>query len=167
MNRYLKEIWVHIYTDGSSQEDSSARASFYCKTSVKVKNFETEIKAIKQTVHHLSICTTSLNHAVFLVDSQSAIPSLCSFQHRQSIHVMKSKLKIDKLINDGWVILFQYIPSNCYIPGNTRADRLAKQGCRLPQPLFALSCNPIFSTVIRATNNYIKNIQSIDAVGKV
>lgn len=103
-----------MYTDGFSQRDFSSGAGFYCEdlfegscpVGMNASNFEAEIEAIKQSVLHLSNCTTSHNHAVFFVDSQSAILSLFSPQNKDSICVEETKLKIDNLVNNGWVIHF-------------------------------------------------------------
>lgn len=65
--RYLKDIWLHIYIDGSAQEDSTAGASFYwqnlfmgsCAVGLGARNLEAEIEAIRQVTSHLSDLTTS------------------------------------------------------------------------------------------------------------
>ena len=53
-------------------------------------------------------------------------------------------------------VALQWIPANCGIPGNERADQLAKQGARDAQPTSSLrfSERKIIANVIQPTGNY-------------
>ncbi|GFT73014.1 hypothetical protein TNCV_1977101 [Trichonephila clavipes] len=50
-------------------------------------NFDAETEALSQAIYHLTNSSTSYRQAVFLVDSQSAILTLCSLRNSDSIEV--------------------------------------------------------------------------------
>ncbi|GFT02748.1 uncharacterized protein TNCV_879531 [Trichonephila clavipes] len=89
MTLYPKNMWLHVYTDGSAQDDCSAGASFYCKNlfegslaaSLGVTNFDAKVESVRQAIYHLTNLSTSYRKAVFLVDSQSVIITLCSLRN--------------------------------------------------------------------------------------
>ena len=101
--RYPSDTWLCIYTDGSSQKDASARAGYYCDcenifegscaVGLGATNFEAEIETVSQALSLLIHLDTSYRHAVFLVDSQSAIHSLCFLGNNDSRRAEKTKLK--------------------------------------------------------------------------
>ncbi|GBM70104.1 hypothetical protein AVEN_151568-1 [Araneus ventricosus] len=99
--RYSRDNWPHIYTDGSAQEDCTTGASFYCErlfegscaASLNNTNFEAEIEAIRQASLRLADLKTAYRHAVFLVNSQAAIFSLCSLHDSDLVHVEETRKK--------------------------------------------------------------------------
>jgi hypothetical protein len=64
---------------------------------------------------------------VFLTDARSALQSL------QSRKLLSLQVQMPQLCNQRKVTL-QWIPSHCGVPGNKKADRLAKEGAREEQP---------------------------------
>ncbi|GFS42063.1 uncharacterized protein TNIN_241201 [Trichonephila inaurata madagascariensis] len=95
MTLYPKDMWLHVYTEGSAQDDGSAGTGFYCKNlfggslaaGLGATNFDAAICL-------LSSLSTSYKQAVFLVDSQSAILTLCPLHSSDSIVVEKVREKI-------------------------------------------------------------------------
>ncbi|GFY49236.1 uncharacterized protein TNIN_462751 [Trichonephila inaurata madagascariensis] len=60
MTLYPKDMWLHIYTDGSAQDDVSAGAGFYYEnffegslaSGLGVTNFDAEIEAARHAKCH-------------------------------------------------------------------------------------------------------------------
>ncbi|GBO32781.1 hypothetical protein AVEN_41369-1 [Araneus ventricosus] len=75
--------------------------------------------------------------------------------------------KIYQLNCSGWMVLFQWIPSHCDIPGNERADLPAKHGSNLPQHPTDLPCDQAYSTIVRSASKFIRRAQEIDAKDKI
>ncbi|GBM58431.1 hypothetical protein AVEN_63787-1 [Araneus ventricosus] len=100
--KYSRDNWLHIYTDGSAQEDCITGAGFYCEglfegscaVGLNNTNFEAEIEALRQASLRLADLKTAYRHAVFLVDSQAAILSLCSLHNSDSVCVGETRKKI-------------------------------------------------------------------------
>ena len=65
----------------------------------------------------------------FLVDSMAAIQALQS----ETEESRTTKGQLEQLATEAKVAI-QWIPSHCDIPGNEKADALAKQGSQMPQP---------------------------------
>jgi ribonuclease HI len=64
---------------------------------------------------------------VFLTDARSALQAL------QSRKLLGLQVQLSQLCNQQKVTLL-WIPSNCGVPGNEKADRLAKERAREEQP---------------------------------
>ncbi|GFY47937.1 dynein regulatory complex subunit 4 [Trichonephila inaurata madagascariensis] len=93
MTLYSKDMWLHIYTDGSSDDEGLAKADFNfinlfkgsLSAGLGAINFDAEIEAVRQAICHLTNLSTSYRLAIFLIDSQSAINTLCSLCNSDSI----------------------------------------------------------------------------------
>ena len=70
--------------------------------------------------------------SVILTDSKAALQSLTSNTPDQQIHQL---LKDLQLLPHEYTVVLQWIPAHCGIPGNERADRLAKSGSKQPQAM--------------------------------
>lgn len=57
----------------------------------------------------------------------------------------------------GWKIVLQWINSHCGIPGNEKADILAKNGCNLQQPHFTLSYQQICGAIKHKLQRFLQN----------
>ena len=68
---------------------------------------------------------------VILTDSKAVLQSLTSNTPDQPIHQL---LKDLQLLPHECTVVLQWIPAHCGIPGNERADRLAKTGSKQLQP---------------------------------
>ncbi|GFV97411.1 DNA polymerase zeta catalytic subunit [Trichonephila clavipes] len=135
MTLYPIDMWLHIYTDGSAQNDSSAGAGF-CENL-----FEGSLTA--------DLGATNFN--------ASAILTLCSLRSRLNRGGGGEREKIHELNGDDWTIIFQWIP------GSEKADFLAKHGCNLPWTSGSLSCRQSFSNISRSIGKYIYLIQENEA----
>ncbi|GFY67839.1 uncharacterized protein TNIN_72221 [Trichonephila inaurata madagascariensis] len=97
MTLYPKDMWLHIYTVGSSQNDGSAGAGFYCENlfggslaaGLGITNCDAEIEVVRQVICHLTNLSISYIGAVFLVDSKSKILTLCSLHNSDSMEEEK------------------------------------------------------------------------------
>ena len=78
-------------------------------------------------------CSGLHNRDVNLKDSKAALQSLISSTSDQPTHQL---LKDLQLLSQECTLVLQWIPAHFGIPGNERADRLAKSGSKRPQPLY-------------------------------
>ena len=148
-SRYPSESWVHVYTDGSSVKAvRNGGSGFYIifpdgtKVSQSVPggtrctNFKAEILAIKSSADYLTDCKKNIGSIVFLTDSMSAIQALNSRTDDPSIYSLLSS--VNRLSQKASTVI-QWIPAHVGLPGNERADQLAKIGSTLEQPESHLS----------------------------
>ena len=84
-----------------------------------------------------------------------------------SNRVEQAKLKANLLNKSGWTIAFQWIPSHCDVPGNEKADYLAKQGCHLEQPPTNVTCSQAVSKIICSARSHVRQTHEINARGKL
>ncbi|GBM47590.1 hypothetical protein AVEN_77030-1 [Araneus ventricosus] len=139
----------------------------FCVVGLNNKNFGAELEAIRQASLRLADLKTAYMHAVFVVDSEAAILSLRFLHDSDSVRVGETRKKIYELNCSGWMVLFQWIPNHCDIPGAERADSLAKHGCSLPQHHIDIKRDQAYSTIIRSATKFIRRAQEIDAKGKI
>ena len=78
-----------------------------------------------------SLVVTPPQKTVILTDSKAALQSLTSNTPDQPIHQL---LKDLQLLPHECTVVLQWIAAHCGIPGNERADRLAKTGSKQLQP---------------------------------
>ena len=143
-SRYPHNIWTHVYTDGSAVNAvKNGGSGFYVKfqdgdsesESVaggrRCTNFKAEIIAIISAADFLIGHHKRCKDIVFFTDSMSTLHSL------QSGSVDPALLELQRslftLSHKGSVTL-QWIPAHVGLPGNERADQLAKVGSTLDQP---------------------------------
>lgn len=95
-------------------------------------------------------------NVVFLVDSQAAILGLTSNNLTECPETIACRASLAELNSSQRQVTIQWIPSHVGIPGNERADILAKQGTTLPQPNALATLTSAYariaSTVKRATS---------------
>ena len=92
-------------------------------------NFKAETSALQNAVAY--IAEMKPQKTVILTDSKAALQSLTSNTPDQPVHQL---LKDLQLLPHECTMVLQWIPAHCGIPGNERADRLAKSGSKQPQP---------------------------------
>ena len=104
--------------------------SYSTATGRKCSNFKAETPALQNVEAY--IAETKPQKTVILTDSKTALQSLTSNTLDQPIHQL---LKDLQLLPHECTVVLQWIPAHCGIPGNERADRLAKSGSKQPQPM--------------------------------
>ena len=144
-DKYPQAGWTHMYTDGSAVDTvrsggsgvfvrtpTGETVSYANATGRKCSNVKVETSALQTAIAY--IAETKAQNTVILADSKAALQSLASDTSGQPIHQLLKDLQ--HLPHECSVVL-QWIPLCYRIPGNERADRLAKSGSKQPQPLSA------------------------------
>ena len=108
-------------------------------------NFEAEAEAIDTSLKHISKTfsqkTKPENNTVIFSDAKSVLQALDSGK-LDNTSIKNLTKSIDSFLTDHDVELtLQWIPGHANIPGNERADKLAKQGASLPQTDVPTSTN--------------------------
>ena len=129
-----------MYTDGSAQsaiknggsgayiEYPDGRTDTVCLPAGKYSNnFNTEVKAITAAAEKFRNPSLDSSPLVFLTDARSVLEAL---NHRKLQELRDSLSDIGKHRR----VALQWVPSHCGIPGNEKADRLAKNGSLMQQP---------------------------------
>ena len=130
---------ITFYTDGSVDPTSHrAGAAIYAnqyqaawRLSDNCSTLETELTAIKQA---LSFSLQNEHGPVIIhTDSLSASQALQKPQPKENIHLLTSVLALAQQHQaQGRPITINWIPSHCGIPGNDKADELAKSALISP-----------------------------------
>ncbi|GFT68621.1 uncharacterized protein LOC103524116 [Trichonephila clavipes] len=77
-------------------------------------------------------CSSSIERAVILSDSTSALQALSNYNENNCLRVQNCRELLGKIKGK---IVFQWVPSHCGLWGNERADFLAKKGNGYPSEL--------------------------------
>ena len=160
--RYPQNIWTQVYTDGSAVNAvKNGGSGFYVKfqdgdsesESVaggrRCTNFKAEIIAIRSAADFLVGHHKRCKDIVFFTDSMSTLHSLQSGSVDPALLELQQSLFT--LSRKGSVTL-QWIPAHVGLPGNERADQLAKVGSTLDQPntqLTYLETKSLLRTVLK------------------
>ena len=170
MNAALRTIdtfpddWVHIYTDGSATSGTrnagyGARVHYPDKTlkelsgpcGVYCTNYEAEATAMEKALlavsDHFCNYTEKKSNIVIFTDALSVLQALendtCKDKKINTLSAV-----IGQLINTHTVdITLQWIPGHVQIPGNDKADALAKQGAMKTQDIGSASINTAKQTI--------------------
>ena len=143
--------WIHVYTDGSAfrgtsnagygvlihyPDGSSGELSGACGE--HASNYDAEIAAIETALDYIKTFfhTFPLRNQsiVIFTDSLSALQGLENDPtvKEEFRHILKHTHEIK--VTYGVEIVMQWIPGHSNIPGNDKADTLAKEGSRHEQP---------------------------------
>ncbi|XP_058445718.1 uncharacterized protein LOC131426943 [Malaya genurostris] len=123
-----------FYTDGSRIEEATGFGIFNNNVSVSFKLQEPASVYIAElaAVHYsLSVIVTlSPNHYFLFTDSLSAIEAIRSNAACKNEPFFLGKIKqcLNVILNNSYQIPIVWVPAHCSIPGNERADILAKRG---------------------------------------
>ena len=141
---YPSSSWTHVYTDGSAEEAThnggsgiyvrypdGERSSLAVPGGKLCSNFRAEVLAIKTAADFLASCERPLGSISIFSDSMSTLQALDSPDPDPLTQSLKASLST--LTRKAQTTL-QWVPAHVGIPGNERADRLAKEGSQLPQP---------------------------------
>ena len=141
----------HIYTDGSASKGTEnagcgARIEYSDKTCDELyepcgalcANFEAEALAIKYALQKLretfETVPNKRRDSIIFSDSLSVLEALDNKSYGTKA-IRDLAIQISSFLEDfGIVLVLQWIPSHCDIPGNERADTLAKKGASQIQP---------------------------------
>ncbi|GFR91624.1 Gag-Pol polyprotein [Elysia marginata] len=153
-NTYPHDTWTHIYTDRSSDNMKAGGAGIHIwhsdgskediakATGSICSNFKAEVIAIKTALEHIQANQDNSGEEqkyIIFCDSQAALQSLEQTPTDQLSEAMAPLLKQN--------MEFQWIPSHCGIPGNERADRLAKEGSKQDQTTESFSYQEVKSVI--------------------
>jgi len=127
---------ISIYTDGSKSEDSPVGAAVYSpdlglalkhKLPADASIFSAEAWAIYQAFILLE--SSQSDSATIFSDSKSVLDALSSPQRNNNNNYLipLCRSKFYSLVNSGYSVSLAWIPVHVGIPGNEKADRLAKQ----------------------------------------
>jgi len=139
-DEYPQDCWIRVYTDGSAQDTvKNGGAGVYIEypnnnrdtakipTGKFCHNYDAEIQAIIAAAKKLLNTELGPHPIVFLTDARSVLQAL---QARKLPDLQTLLSEIHKQCR----VTIQWIPSHCGIPGNEKADRLAKEGAAEAQP---------------------------------
>ena len=141
---------IHVYTDGSAFKGTvnagyGARIQYPDRTceelfdacGAQCSNFEAEAEAIKASLDHISQAfrqkTKPQTNVIIFSDAKSVLQALESGK-LDNTSIKNLTKRLDSFITDHNVdTTLQWIPGHADIPGNERADKLAKKGASCPQ----------------------------------
>jgi ribonuclease HI len=148
--RRLHEQWLHtlpthtiiIYTDGSQLGDGGTGCGWAifrknpellqlsegrCHLGKRAAVFDAELHAVHEATSSLLTTVLRRVEVYICIDNKAAIDTL-SFNKSNHEYARRTLANIEQLRLLGWTIRSVWCPSHCDIPGNDRADTLAKQG---------------------------------------
>ena len=149
IDSYPKD-WIHTYTDGSAFKATinagyGATVNFPDGTKNEISscgsfcsNYVAEQLAISTSVTHINHTfdtnPLAITNIVIFTDSLSTLQALESGTDANKEIIQLSR-SIHHLIDTHRIqIVLQWIPGHAGLPGNEKADELAKRGANLPQP---------------------------------
>lgn len=146
---YNQDNWTQIYTDGSAVEAvRNGGAGVYVRfTDVKTTklsfsggqrctNYKAELLAIKEAIAFLLERNNLFNKVVLFTDSLSALQALESDPTDDFIAEI---LTLVQRLCETTTLVLQWVPAHIGLYGNEIADKLAKEGSLLEQPVVPLS----------------------------
>jgi ribonuclease HI len=128
---------IIVYTDGSKGQSLGSAFIIYYKGNILCKHkfsigsraevFNAEVAAITNAIHYLAQHPLPAQNIYIFSDNSSAISTLA---HANSGLILRYRQllqpSIDFLRNQNRQIVLNWVPNDCNIPGNKRADSLAK-----------------------------------------
>ncbi|XP_064647443.1 uncharacterized protein LOC135500128 [Lineus longissimus] len=167
--QYPHDRWTLAYTDGSAESavkngGSGIYIRYPCGESSTLSvpggkycsNFKAEVLALTTAAKHLAQSQRTSPLIAILTDSLSTLQALTSENIESDIKDLKEHLQ--DLTSNHHVVL-QWIPAHCGIPGNERADQLAKEGSLQIQPNGKQSYREITTLLKQKCRNDWKKIQ--------
>ena len=143
---------LHVFTDGSKSSGGVGYAAvfpnnmLYGKLVTTASIYTAELYAIKTAVEYIAEENIPSRKYTIFSDSQSALQALAPKMHNSPL-VQKIKQKLSLANSKNIEICFCWVPAHCDIPGNEKADKLAKEAALTAADDRAVS-NPIPHTDI-------------------
>jgi len=142
-DQYPRSQWIHVFTDGSSQDaitkggagiqilmPDAQKTELSIATGKLSTNYRAELHAILEATKTLQEQKLKESNIVFLCDCKSVLQTI---QNEPEDFLTRTTLEhLNQLSIDNKVAL-QWIPAHCGVAGNEAADRLAKAGTRKEQ----------------------------------
>ena len=148
--RQLHEQWLHtlptnaliIYTDGSQLTNGATGCGWvtyrkghellrlsegHCHLGKRAAVVDAELHAVQEATSMLLTAISPRGKVYICIDNQAAIDTL-SFNKSNHKYARRTLANTEQLRLLGWEIQTVWCPSHCNVPGNDRADALAKQG---------------------------------------
>ena len=163
--------FLHVFTDGSKSDDGRTGSAFYVPQSAtpaawRLQDFASiasaEMSAIQMATSWLC-CKDNPGKAVILTDSNT---SLYLIKHRKPKTFIHSTSKIHKnilnLIDNGWTLAFQWIPSHCDVLGNDTADKLANDARNINEIFYPVELNDLNRKIKKQISIRWQQIWDID-----
>ena len=135
--RYPPEAWVHAYTDGSATKAvKNGGAGAFIKfpngitsersapTGIHCSNYRAEVEALRMAVGMVKDDpSNNSDQVVFMTDALSVLEALVEGKEQKLMSCLKDLSLTHR-------VALQWIPAHCGIPGNEKADHLAKEGAK-------------------------------------
>ena len=142
-DRFPKNVWTHVYTDGSAEEGmKNGSSGVYIRYpdgetislsvpgGLQCSNYRAEILAICTAAEHLLESVKKMGIITIFTDSLSTLQALNSADPDQMIQSMYSSLA---KLTAQFSVFLQWVPAIVGLTGNETADRLAQIGSQAPQ----------------------------------
>ena len=136
-SHYPNNLWTHVYTDGSAEDAvRNGGAGVYIQypegredrlslaTGRYSTNYKAEAEALKTAAAHLKDRPFTSHNIVFLTDALSVLQALQSTKNLE----LNDLSEVLNSLCCNHIVVLQWVPSHCNIPGNEAADLLAKEG---------------------------------------
>ena len=152
---------IQVWTDGSSLFGPGGAGVYVtcskCNTSYFLSfssgpiasSFTAETFALKQGLvwctSHLMIC--KFQSVLFLTDSQSALSILSSAPSYLLPESLWNVWSLASSLSNNTTLSFQWVPGHAGLPGNEKADLLAKTGASLPTDAIPCPLPPVIAKV--------------------
>jgi ribonuclease HI len=140
---YPLQEWVHVFTDGSQDNGSNSGYGLHCiffeeshAMEPGLSTFDAEVKAIVRAVERIAetaIFPLRKTKFVILSDSKAAIQFITKAENYDELS-LSFKQNLVMIGMQKKLLQLQWIPSHCKIPGNEKADALAKIGAKKKPP---------------------------------
>jgi len=141
--RSLPDHTIVIYTDGSKLDNGATGCGWVifnignqqlfrikegsCYLGNRAEVYDAELHAVQEAINLLFTFTTPRSRVFICIDNQAATDTLQFNQHNHE-YARRTLESMAQLRLLGWDISTVWCPSHCNIPGNDRADMLAKLG---------------------------------------
>lgn len=118
------------------QSDTAPSKLIYghCSIGSKAEVFNAEPHAIQEGLAFLASSGWPAGRVVTCADNQAALLTLAANNQEGLEYARNALLTVSALRNEGWSVSGLWMPAHCGIPGNERADLLAKAGSQPETP---------------------------------